>query len=173
VGAVVGRRGEWERDRNGFAHLGLLLGATIAIILVLAALSFVPLGGAAGYNVSVSVGYLQVSAIVATDYSITSVSGTTTGSSPLINWGNSLSVQIFSLHTTYSAKTCVGGQCATLSSSEWFPSVPVVSGASLTATDAFAIGGVPAGEQQITTTLTANGQVVATGSGTMCVNGGC
>lgn len=162
-----------RNDRRGFAYLGAIVVILALIGTGIGILSFVPLGGAAGYNVKVSVSYLEVSAVVATSYSVTGVSGTTTGSSPLINWGNTASVQLFQLTDTYVAKTCVANQCATLSSNALFPSVPFANGQSLTATDTFAIGGIPAGEQTITTTLSSNGQVVATGSGTMCVNGGC
>lgn len=170
---VNGRRTRLGRDRKGFAHIvAIALVGTGLIVASLAALSLVPAGGVAGWNVSVTVNYVVIGAFVVSSYSITGVSGITTGSSPFINWGNSLNVQVFQVSATYVAKTCVGNQCSTLSSNSWFPSIPVVNGQSVTASDTFNIGGVPAGHQSITTQLTSNGQVVATGSGSMCVNGG-
>lgn len=170
-----GRRTRWEGNRRGFAHIVVVGLIGLGIFLAsLAALSLIPAGGAAGYNVSVTVNYVEVPAFVATVYGVTGVSGSTTGSSPFINWGNSLNVQVFQVSSTYSAKTCVGNQCSTLYGNQWFSSIPVANGGSITASDTFSIGGVPPGHQTITTSLSSNGQVVATGSGTMCVNGnGC
>ena len=122
------------------------------------------------FNVDVSVTTRAIALLLATDYAVTGVSGTTLGQSTLLDWGVA-GLAWGGLYTTFTMTVCVGsGHCATKSASVWFQSVPVVNGESVYATNDFKVGYVPGGEQPISVTFTGGGQT-ATGSGTMCV--GC
>lgn len=150
---------------------GLLIGAVVLAALTIGTLSVVPLPGIAGCNVQVTVGATEFSFIVGTYFAINSVSATVTGPATLLDWGAWLSVAPPALFATYSMTVTIAGHASTQSSSQLFPSVPVVNGAQLTATDTFNLGQIPQGQQGIGVSLSQSGNVVATGSGS--VNVGC
>lgn len=154
-------------------HILLGIGAAAGVILFLV-LSFVPIPQVAGWNVSVSVTSQEVSYLVQNYFSITSVSGSTTGPSTIIDWSAWLSTAPFAAEATFTMTVCVdGSHCVSKSRSEWFPTVPFLNGNTFQAQDSFTIGNVPAGQQSISVSLTQNGEQVASGSGSMCVGGGC
>jgi hypothetical protein len=151
-----------------FAH-PVVIGAIVVFVAVLT-LSFVPYPNA--YNVTVSVNSSEVAVVFGEVFSINSVSGVTNGQATVIDWGAAgLGFAWASLSGTFTMTVCVAGHCSSESAQSWFPSLPVLGGASASATNSFSIGYVPGGQSQISVTLTENGNVVATGSGSMCV--GC
>lgn len=152
----------------------------IILLLIVAggavvAASVVPLPSVVGYNVSVTVGFQEVSYIIQNYFSITSVQGQTNGAATLLDWGGwfaGLNTGPPALEAQFSATVCVGGtHCSTKTASQWFPTVPFINGASLSSSDTFNLAQVPGGTQQITVTLSQSGSQVASGSGSMCV--GC
>lgn len=147
-----------------------ILIAILAGFVVVGALSFIPLPNT--FNVDVKVTSSEVPLVVATLFSINSVSGSTLGSATIVDWGGvGLGFAWGSLQSTFSMTVCVGnGHCSTKTASQWFPSLPNGQ-SSVSATNDFIIGYVPGGQAPISVTLTDNGQTVATGSGSMCV--GC
>lgn len=128
-----------------------------------------------GYDVSVAVQSYEISVVVGTVFGVSSVSGSTIGQSRILDFpalGGGFVPPV--LVGSFKMTVCVGGShCSSASSSTWFPSVPVVNGQTVTATNTFTVGYVPSGLQPITVVLTQNGQTAATGSGSVCVNGGC
>lgn len=151
-------------------HWAIIIGVVIAAAIV--GLSVVPYPNA--YNVSVTVESTELSLILLTSYTITGTSGSTTGTSAILDWAAfGLAFGPPALAAVFTMTVCVEGHCASKSQTQWFPSVPFINGATLTATDTFLIGYVPAASQTpITVTLTQSGNVVAQGGGVMCV-GAC
>ena len=135
--------------------------------------SFVPIPGYS--NVTVSVTAEEVSLVVADVFTISSVSGSTTGGSTVIDYAAAsvLGISLPSVVSTFTMTVCLnpGNHCAQKSQSQWFPTVPFVNGQQLQATNSFVIGYVPSGHYSIAVTLSQSGQSVATGSASVCVPG--
>lgn len=150
--------------------------AGIALILIIGvgafiAASVVPLPTVVGYNVKVSVQQTEIAYILGTYYSITGVSGSTLSGSTLINWGGILSSSGPTPGAIYQLKVCVASICSSHYSVQLLPSIPIINGAPLQGSTDVTVGYVPSGQQSIQVTLIANGNSVATGSGSTCV--GC
>ena len=146
--------------------------ATIITVLAFVAVIFLPLPGY--YNVSVTVGTQEISLLLVNDFSITGVSGQTTGQSTILDLGTLLSLAPPALQATFTETVCVAGHCASRDASSWFTTVPVINGGHLESTNTFAIGYVPATcDATISVTLSQSGSTVATGSATMNVGSNC
>ena len=144
----------------------------VAIGVGVAAASFIPIPGY--YNVQVDVTAQEVSLIFVNVFSISSVQAHVTGSSTLLDWGGLLGIGLPALSATFEMTVCLGANhCTSKSATQWFPTIPIINGASVSATTQFALGYIPAGQYSISVTLTQNGGTVATGSGSICVEGSC
>lgn len=154
------------------AHPVLIAVITIVALGSFLAASLYPIQNE--YNVKVTVGTTELSLLVTTYFQVTGISGVTTGQSTLLNWGGyGLGFAPPVLDAIYTLTVCVGGQCGSIHGNQFAPSVPLVNGATYSASNVVFVGYVPGGEQPITVALSQNGQQVASGSGTMCVGGGC
>lgn len=151
--------------------------ALLVIIGIMAAgllaLSVIPYPNA--YNVTVAVGASEYSLVIANYFTVSVNSAQVTGQSPILDWSAwGLGVAPPALQATFVMTVCIEGHCASKSRSEWFPTVPVINGNSVTASDTFVVGYVPSSSTPVTVsvTLTQNGGTVASGSGSLpCV--GC
>jgi hypothetical protein len=151
------------------ANLKVVAVALVVLLLIVGVLAVVPLPGY--YDVKVSVGSWELSAIIVDDFGISSVNGQTTGQSSVVDLA-ALGLAPPAITAVFKMTVCVGSACTSKSANQWFPSLPVINGGQLFVTNDFALGYVPAGDQPITVTLTQSGSTVATGSGTMCVGPG-
>lgn len=147
------------------AHPYVIAGIVVALLTV-GALIVIPLPNQ--YNVKVTVVSTEVPLVIATYFQINSVDAKVSGQATVLDVG-ALSLAGPALQATFSMTVCVGSQCTTASSSQWFPSVPIVNGAQVTATNTFTVGYVPGGQQHVTATLYQNGQSVASGDSSICV----
>jgi hypothetical protein len=156
----------------GHPAIWITIGVAVGLILVL---SVVPLPNS--YNVEVEVQSYEISLILANDFGISSVQGNVQGQATVIDWGIlGLGIGPPAISATFVMTVCVidSSHCASKSASQWFPTVPIINGGKLTATDNFIIGYVPGQCQApITVQLTQNGADVADGSGTVDIGGGC
>lgn len=150
-------------------HVWLVVGI-VALAAGVGLASFVPIPQVLGCNVSVNVGLLEVSAVFTTYFSVTSVGGQTNGGSTLINWGG-LDFAPPALSASFTLSATVAGHTGTRTGHQYFPSVPIINGGQLTASDVVNVGNIPDNTQQgISVALMQNGQTVATGSGSMGVS---
>lgn len=143
----------------------IVVSVAVALVII-GILSFTPLPGR--YNVEVTVDSYELPLVLATDFGITSVTGQNIGQSTVIDWAVA-GIAPFAIDATFTMTVCVGSTCTSESSNTWFPSVPIIDGQSITATNTFKIGYVPGGEATISVTLTQSGSTVATGSGSIDV----
>jgi hypothetical protein len=151
-----------------------ILWVVVAIAVAVAALSIIPYPNA--YNVQVNVTSHELSFVLFNEFGIDSVSGSTTGTSPILDWSTwGLGFGLPAIAATFVMTVCIEQtHCGSKSRGEWFPTVPIVNGAQATALDEFTIGYVPSGcNQPISVTLTQSGSTVASGSGSVNVGGGC
>lgn len=149
----------------------VIIGVLVTAVIIIGVLSFVPYPNT--YNVQVSVTSSELSLLIVSDYNIVSVNGQTTGQSAILDWSAfGLGLTGPSLVSGFTMQVCVGqSHCASKSATVWFPTLPIISGQSIEATDVFTIGYVPGGNQPISVSLTDGGNQVASGTGSLCV--GC
>ncbi|MDE1879522.1 MAG: hypothetical protein KGI89_03140 [Euryarchaeota archaeon] len=148
----------------------LFVWAAVGILTTVGVLSVAPLPNS--YDATVVVQATDVALFVGTYFSVGIQSATTVGHSPILDWTIlGLGFAWFALHATYSMTVTVGGHSITKQEQGWFTSIPFLNGQQASATDTFKLAYVPGGQQDISVSLSQNGQVVATASGTMCV--GC
>jgi hypothetical protein len=146
--------------------------AVVSLGVIIAVASFAPLPGY--YDVQVSVTAGELALIFTTVFWIQSVNSHVTGQSTILDWGGLLGIGPPALTATFTMTVCLGSShCTSKSENQWFPSIPIINGGSLTATTNFELGYIPAGNYPISVTLTQSGSSVATGSGSICVGGGC
>jgi hypothetical protein len=145
-----------------------IVAITIAAIVVIVAVLFVAPAYPTSYDVAVTVNMSEVQAIIASYYSVNSVSGATAGQSRFIDI-NALGIVWGSVSASDSLQVCVGGHCKTLSESKLFPTLPTNTNLNVQTT--VTVGYVPPGPQMITATLTVNGANEGSSSGTVCA--GC
>lgn len=142
--------------------------AAVVVVGFLAVGSFVPLPGY--FNVNVQVTAQEIPLLIGSYFSISSVQGSVKGPATLIDWG-AASFALPALHATFTMTVCLnpGNHCTSKSASQWFTSIPVINGASVSATNTFTLGYIPSGQYSISVTLTQSGSTVATGSGSVTV----
>lgn len=147
--------------------IAIVIGVGVAAALLA---SIVPLPGY--YNVTVNVESYEVSAILVNVFGITSVQAHVAGQATLLDWGaTGLGISGPALESQFVMTVCVGSHCTSKTRTEWFPTVPFVNGAQITASDSFTVGYVPAGSYSVTVTLTQSGSNVASGSTSVVVGG--
>lgn len=141
--------------------------AVAAVLGALLVLTYVPYPG--HYNADITVTAVELSVIVATDFEITGVSASQAGQSSILQW-NALSFTGFQVEGQFElTATLSNGLSSSLSSNQWFPSVPFVNGATVTATNTIEISYVPTGTYDVSVVLYDNGDSVATGTTSLTV----
>ena len=153
--------------------------AVIVVVAVAAVAVFSFYPNPNRFNVNVEVTSEEVALLVTTYFSISSVTGQTSGHSPYLDWvawyqSGSLAPLGFAppaINAEYKMTVCLtpGSYCASLGATQWFPSVPVINGGQVQATNHFTIGNVPSGTYTISATLFQTGSSVASGSGSVTV----
>ncbi|MDE1821570.1 MAG: hypothetical protein KGI98_12085 [Euryarchaeota archaeon] len=144
----------------------------VAVVVGVGVASVVPYPGHC--DVQVTVQNSDTAILVGNVYTITGVSGQTAGQSRIIDWqAIGLGFAPPAISATLTEKvTLSNGQSVSKSANALFPSVPVLNGQPLTASDTFTLGYVPTGTYTIQAELDQSGVgQVATGSGTVTV--GC
>jgi hypothetical protein len=150
------------------------IGVVVAAIITVIALAVIPSGN---YDVTINVTSQEISLVVANYFSISGVQPA--GSSPaaildLNAFGFSFGPP--ALNAQFEMTVCltnsVASHCTSKSANQWFPTVPFINGATLTATNSFIVPSVPPGQYSIGVTLYQSGSSVASGSGSVTVPGG-